>query len=416
MPRRPLKFRFVAAVCGAWIACLAGCGLAQPAADGAAAPRKLLLMHYMPWYETPAVRGQWGGHWTGHQRQHDPDTLADDGRPDIWSHYDPLIGLYDSADPDVLECQLLQMKLAGIDGVIVDWYGISAAADYPPIHDATRALFDRAGRLGMKFAACFEDRTVQYQVEHGHLAPDEIDGHMAETFSWMDDAWFHAPHYVRVDGRPLVLNFGPIYVKDAPTWDRALSAASPRPKLFALHHLWKGIDADGGFTWVHPKAWEGDPDPATAVANLQREHFWTTKDPAQMIPSATPGFRDVYANPHATIEHREGQTLRESLEAAMTGPWPIVQLVTWNDYGEGTMIEPTHQFGYTFLEIIQTSVREQRGDTFAFTAADLRLPARLLELKKAGNTSPESLDRIADLLAQGRCEEARAALASLDTD
>jgi len=42
---------------------------------------------------------------------------------DIWSNYHPLIGLYDSTDPDLLECHLLQMKLAGIDGVIPDWYG-----------------------------------------------------------------------------------------------------------------------------------------------------------------------------------------------------------------------------------------------------------------------------------------------------
>ncbi|NBS55380.1 hypothetical protein EBT23_07505, partial [bacterium] len=27
---------------------------------------KTLLMHYMPWYETPQGRGKWGSHWTGH--------------------------------------------------------------------------------------------------------------------------------------------------------------------------------------------------------------------------------------------------------------------------------------------------------------------------------------------------------------
>ena len=31
----------------------------------------------------------------------------------------------------------------------------------------------------------------------------------------------------------------------------------------------------------------------------------------------------------------------------------MVQLITWNDYGEGTMIEPTMEFGYTMLEHVQ---------------------------------------------------------------
>jgi hypothetical protein len=106
---------------------------------------KTWLMHYMPWYETPEVRGHWGSHWTGHEKQHQPNQKKANGLPDIWSHYHPLIGLYDSTDPNVLECQLLQMKIAGVDGVIVDWYGLGKVADYPNIHKATQAVFEAAG-------------------------------------------------------------------------------------------------------------------------------------------------------------------------------------------------------------------------------------------------------------------------------
>uniref|UniRef100_S0DE49 Uncharacterized protein n=1 Tax=termite gut metagenome TaxID=433724 RepID=S0DE49_9ZZZZ len=31
-----------------------------------------------------------------------------------------------------------------------------------------------------------------------------------------------------------------------------------------------------------------------------------------------------------------------------------LQLITWNDFGEGTMIEPTLEFGYKFLGEIQS--------------------------------------------------------------
>ena len=92
----------------------------------------------------------------------------------------------------------------------------------------------------------------------------------------------------------------------------------------------------------------------------------------------------------------------------------MIQLVTWNDYGEGTMIEPTHEFGYKFLEVIQQARRKELGDSFKFTPADLRLPARLYKLRKNGSAPKEDLDRISELLNKGHCDEARRALDKLD--
>ena len=366
----------------------------------ASAPKRL-LMHYMPWYEAPDTRGRWGEHWTGWQQQHDPEKLDGRGLPDIWSKFHPLIGPYDSTNAHVLECQLLQMKIAGIDGVIADWYGISSAADYPPIHNATQALFATAGRLGMEFAVCFEDRTVQFQLEHGQLDEGEIQAHFVETFTWMEEAWFGAEHYARVDGQPLVLTFGPIHVKDAEPWQAALGAVSPRPTLFALHHLWRSIGADGGFTWVHKDTWKGFPDDEAYVDRMQAVFDYTSSNPAEVITSVTPGFHDVYDTSYGYLPHRGGETLRESLAAAMASESDIAQLVTWNDYGEGTMFEPTHEFGYLFLEIVQEARAEEIGESFTFVASDLRLPARLFSLRNAGDVPSAQLDAISEALVQG---------------
>ncbi len=123
--------------------------------------------------------------------------------------------------------------------------------------------------------------------------------------------------------------------------------------LFALGHLWKSAGADGGFTWVHPEAFAGGADSATVRRRLGATFSAVAPSPDRTIVSAFPGFRDVYEHSLPAIDHNGGRTLRDSLQAALDGPWPIVQLVTWNDYGEGTMIEPTHEFGYAFLEILQ---------------------------------------------------------------
>ncbi|MDP7108041.1 MAG: hypothetical protein QGH41_13225, partial [Roseibacillus sp.] len=84
-------------------------------------PPKTVLVHYMPWFASKPVSGHWGWHWTMDRFR--PDRTGPDGRLELASHYRPLIGAYDSSDPDVLECQVLLMKFAGISGVVIDWYG-----------------------------------------------------------------------------------------------------------------------------------------------------------------------------------------------------------------------------------------------------------------------------------------------------
>ena len=369
--------------------------------------KKILMAHYMPWYTTPAVGGEWGGHWTGFETKHHPDQTATNGLPDIWSNYHPLIGLYDSTDPDLLECHLLQMKLAGIDGVIPDWYGISDTADYPAIHKATSALFNACGRFGMKFAVSYEDRSIQLMVDWKKLQRDQITNHLAETMQWLQKEWFTKPQYLQYHGRPLLLNFGPIYLTDRAVWDAAFKTIPTRPSFYALHHLWKKAGGDGGFMWIHWDPWEGTPTEARIRERLREvfTYFSTNRD--EVIVSAYPGFNDVYAQHQRPLDYRGGKTLQETLEVGMEGPWPLIQLVTWNDYGEGTMIEPTHEFGYTFLEIVQQARRKELGQVFTFTAEDLRLPSRLYALRKKGSVPAAELDRISQLLNKGACSEAR---------
>jgi hypothetical protein len=368
--------------------------------------QKILMMHYMPWYTTPAVSGEWSGHWRGWRSEHHPDQTGTNSLPDIWSHYHPLIGPYDSSDPDVLECHLLQMKLAGIDGVIPAWNGIGEVADYPAGHRATRALFDTAGRLGMKFSVCYEDRSIQLMVDWKKLPPDQITNHLAQTMLWLQQEWFTKPQYLQYHGHPLLLNFGPMYLKDKAVWDTAFRSISNRPSFYPLHHLWKTVGGNGGFTWVHRDPWDGTPTEARIRERIGEVFTYCSTNRDEVIVSAFPGFNDVYDQHYQSLDYRGGKTLQETLDVAMAGPWELIQLVTWNDYGEGTMIEPTHEFGYRFLEIVQQARRKEIGNSFTFTADDLRLPARLLALRKKGTIRRAKLDEIGGLLNHGACQDA----------
>ncbi len=102
--------------------------------------RPLLMAHYMPWYQTPDVSGYWGWHWTMDHFQ--PDQLDANGRPQIASHFTPADRALRLEDEAVLEYQTLLMKLSGIDGVIVDWYGTANFNDYATLNAATEKLFE----------------------------------------------------------------------------------------------------------------------------------------------------------------------------------------------------------------------------------------------------------------------------------
>lgn len=386
------------------------------AAAASHAQSKKLLMHYMPWYQTAPFSGYWGIHWAGPNNEFNPNVIAPDGRPEIYSHYDPLIGPYDSSDPHVLEYHLLLMKLAGVDGVIVDWYGLSNTFDYPPIHTATEILFDVAADLDMEFSICYEDRSIEAQVNTGALNPADIPSYMLGELIWMQANWFNASHYTKKDGRPLLLNFGPIFVTDPGPWTTAFSLLNPKPFFYALHNLWTQPDADGGFTWVHWSAWDNSPSEAVTKFRLSQIHTGVSTDPDRVIPSALPGFKDIYepGGRFPFLDHNNGETMRQSLEVAIDGPWDIVQLVTWNDFGEGTIIEPTFEFGYTFLEVIQQERRDELGAAFTFTSDDLRLPKRLYDMRVAGTAPQATLDQISGLLRDGEPAQARALLDLID--
>src|SRR3954447_2820760 len=86
---------------------------------------------YYPWYGTSASDGSYL-HWS--QLGHAPPN-------DIASAYYPARGLYSSADTIVVAEQMDEIKAAGIDEIIVSWWGKGSAEDarLPSVLAAARA-------------------------------------------------------------------------------------------------------------------------------------------------------------------------------------------------------------------------------------------------------------------------------------
>jgi len=392
------SLRFVVWLVAAWRLAAA----APPALAAAPAPpRPLILAHYMPWFEAPPASPAWGWHWT--MNHFDPEASRDGRRP-IASRFYPAIGPYDSGDPHVIEHHLLLMRLAGIDGVIVDWYGLESFRDHAILHRNTGRIVEQAARLGMKVAVCYEDRTLAPLVEAGRIAAGDRVAHVAREIGWLAEHWFPLECHVRLDGRPLLLSFGREGLDDG-EWSRALAGVRPAPAYVSQQQ--RRTAAAGGFDWPLPK--EG----LAAVERFERE----SRPWPQRIPVAFPRFADIYeqAGVHASwgsIPDDDGRTLRTTLARALESAPAVVQIATWNDWGEGTMIEPSREFGRRDLEAVQ-ELRRRHGDAaFPFRPADLALPGRLLALRRgpAAADSGPLLDDVARAITAGDTPRAAALL------
>ncbi len=360
---------------------------------------KKIMVHYMPWYQSQPYRGYWGWHWTMNHFS-PPTTYA--------SHYKSLFGLYDSSDPHLLASQALLMKFAGIDGIIADWYGIENFWDYGLIRDSTNAFIPYIKQAGLEFSICYEDATVKNMLENGYFANRTAAvAHGQQVMQWLQTNYFADSAYAKIDNRPVLLCFGPQFFTDS-EWQTLFGSLNPKPHFFPLkYHFISYPTRTGEFDWPSPQSGTtpSSPTSSTSVINSinsfysrQSQYHWE-----HYLDAAFPKFHDIYAQAQVGSSFGYiddwysafGITYTYTLERSLQSTSDIVQLITWNDYGEGTIIEPTEEDGYLYLEITQQKRKQYIEPDFPYTAEDLRLPVRLYTLRKANINNPQIASKLA---------------------
>lgn len=398
---------------------------------------KLVMAHYMPWFESNPFSGYWGWHWT--MNHFNPNTLNTNGYPEIPSWFYPQAGLYDSADPNVLEYHVLLMKLAGIDGVIADWYGADNFDDYALVNQRTADVFSYVQKAGLQFCLCYEDSTIQSEINGRYIIATNAVSHAQQTMLYAESNYFTIPGYLHWNGSPVLLNFGPQYFTQSSQWFSIFSVLNSTnlPAFFTEDN--RLAIGEGAFDW--PPMWMSTTNHGI-VTDAMMQNYLTAFDqkaaagswPA-FISTAFPRFHDIYqqagvSSSYGYLDDQNGRTLTENLSRAMTNASIIVQIATWNDFGEGTMIEPTvngisgcalvdtneptTEYGSTDLGIIQNLRRQLMEPAFPYTTNDLALPGQLLNLRERFGTSnpiiSAELNRVFTNIVSGNLIWARAQL------
>jgi hypothetical protein len=252
---------------------------------------------------------------------------------------------YFSASTAEVDAQIDAMLARGIDGVIVDWYGPNRYED-----TATQVWRDRilARGLGSGFvlaimidkgalSGCGSDCTTRLNfLIHDTIVP-EYENTLGDAY--MRDA----------SGRPILYFFD--VQQDYPSIDWgsvrywASTASGVEDHVFFYEGA-GGLDpsqvpeteADGGFAWI---------DVRTTAAGYLGWYYKQNTHGRISVGSAYKGFDDSAVHCWGQtpcprlVAQRCGLNWLESFDALRQAPTPVdaVQLVTWNDYEEGTALE-----------------------------------------------------------------------------
>ena len=312
---------------------------------------------------------------TGRWLTQNPDQLDENGNAQIASYYNPMIGPYSSNDPDLHEYHFLTMKLSGVDGVIFDWYGSKDLYDYGLIKQSTETFIETLEDLGLKFSIMYEDR-VAVQAAQAGLSTSTVAA-AQEDFSYINDTYFSSPEYMEYNGKKLLFVFGPHHINTENEWNEVFEVL-PEENHPDYLTLWAasnrvGANSAGEFLWV-------DKDHL-----LAHEYYYDTYPTMDkiIVGSSYPGFKSFYKDGgwsdginEWSINKDQGNTFVETLNYTHHEQSDFIQIITWNDFGEGTMIEPTKEFGFMYLQILQ----QYTG--VSFTPDDLQVAADLYTIRK----------------------------------
>jgi glycoprotein endo-alpha-1,2-mannosidase len=371
-----------------------------------------VFAHYMPWFRAePRANGsiEWDHwQWYGKGRKHDPDTILENGRRDIASVFYPMIGPYDGRDPAVLEYHMLTAKAAGIEGFIADWYGPNTYADI-----VFSEMTKTAERYGMKVCICLEEKAFfpgYSKAETRGQVQDVMEQHIRHVL----EKYGHSPAYHQVNGKPVFFIFNNfqdgilgqhILRPDelAPVLDRFKDS----PIMFVRGYFNPAYDAlvRAGYVWCgDAKTREEFYSTGTTLRAEGRLDYW--------VGLANPGFNDTgvngWGNGSRVTERRGTAEFQDHWNEVLKYKPDAVQIATWNDFEEGTTIEPAEEYGFTFVNETEKNVQRFTGRTANIN--DNPWPLRIYHLRKmAASLDDEAkahwnqkLDSFAQDFAQGK--------------
>jgi len=272
-----------------------GLVIAYLALPGLAQARTVAIFYY-PWYGTPLHDGAWL-HWN--QNGHKPPR-------DVYSRYFPATGPYSSADPAVVRRQMAEIAAAGVNEVVVSWWGKGSVED-----TLLPLVLSAAKKSHLQTAIHLEPYTGRSPATVGQ------DLTYLASLGIRDVYVYHPLDFAAADWLPVT------------------SSKPAGMRLFAGTEL-VGFAASAGFNGFYTYDFV-DYGGGKFIRLCAEAH-------ARGLlcePSVGPGYDGDRAGELSLSRGREnGKTYDDLWRAALRAQPDGVTITSFNEWGEGTQIEP----------------------------------------------------------------------------
>jgi Glycosyl hydrolase family 71 len=243
---------------------------------------------------------------------------------------------YHSDDARQIASQVADMMSRGIDGAVVDWYGPGDGMT----SRSTELFFRESEARGFQFAVSVDGGPLKACQKRGC----DVNAQLLSELQYAEKNFENSPSYIRWQGRPVVFFFdAEKYPIDWQGMRRSLRL-SP---LFVFRNsgAFDNPNSDGAFSWVAPETVNAnDPE---GLQYLDRFYTRAQRTGKFAMGSVYKGFDDSRASwgQGRRIPENCGQTWLDTFAEinrfySSSHQLAALLIVTWNDYEEGTAIEP----------------------------------------------------------------------------
>jgi len=268
----------------------------------------------------------------------------------IYAHLMPWFGFgdhmnvgYVSSDTLQVQKQVNDMLSRGLDGAIIDWYGRGESSTHFLSYDQAAQAFMHQSELHPGFTFAIMHDAGALKTCAATIGCD-VTQTLIDDLNYANVTYSGSPAYLNSGGRPVVYFFGhEAYTID---WTRVRAGVAGNPMfIFRNGSGFTKAQSNGAFSWVEPTTVTS----TNLMAINYLDNYYKT---ALSMPSAYStgsgykGFNDTLAawGSNRIIDQQCGQTWLKTLAEtgkfySTTNQMLGIQLVTWNDYEEGSEIE-----------------------------------------------------------------------------
>jgi hypothetical protein len=295
--------------------------------------------------------------------------------------YTPLLGEYRSDDSMVMSKHIDWATGYGINVFLISWSGYESGN----LNDENfKLLLKNPLSKDIKFAILYESIGRLKNSNPGwNLSDPENVEILDRDFSYLSKNYFDHPSCFRVDGKPLVYFyegkgiFGDVsQIKKIRekysiflVSDHGHPLANPTD-VFPTGHPQAVIWGEAAKMFNGITSWLGGYSPDGNYLDGSYENqlkigfskweLWATENERKFIPSTTPEFDNRYVkwgNPNSIPLPRSAELFVKRLKIALNHikTSKLLMIGTWNDFFESTTLEPSTEYGFTYLELIKNN-------------------------------------------------------------